>query len=121
MCTSFGDASNALCDALAACGRRLATTYVDPSSLVAYVSCRLITLDKKPGVRPIGTGEVLRRIVGKAILRILCDDITEAVGSLQLCAGHDGGVEAAIHAMTSIFKDDECEGVLLADASNALP
>ena len=107
MCTSFGDASNALCDA------------VDPSSLVAYVSWRLIPLDKKPGVWPIGIGEVLRRIVGKAILRILRDDITEAVGSLQLCAGHDGGVEAAIHAMTSIFKDDECEGVLLADAPNA--
>ena len=78
-----------------------------------------VPLDKKPGVWPIGIGEVLRRIVGKAILRILRDDITEAVGSLQLCAGHDGGVEAAIHAMTSIFKDDECEGVLLADAPNA--
>ena len=119
MCTGFGDASNDLCDAMASCARRLATSFVDPSSLQAYVSCRLISLDKKPGVRPIGIGEVLRRILGKAVLYLLRDDIQEAAGSLQLCAGHECGIEAAIHAMKSVFDDDETEGLLLADATNA--
>ena len=70
MCTSFGEASDHLCDAIALCSRRLATSYVNPSSLEAFLSCRLIPLDKKPGVRPIGIGEVLRRIIGKAVLYV---------------------------------------------------
>ena len=56
-----------LCDTLAAVGRRICTTYVDPSSLTAFVAYCLIALDKCPGVRPIGIGEVARRIIGKAI------------------------------------------------------
>ena len=119
MCTSFGECSDELCDALAKCARRLATTYVDPTSLEAYVACRLIPLDKKPGVRPIGIGEVMRRILGKAILRLTNQDIKEAAGSLQLCAGQENGIEAAIHAMHDVFQDEETEGILLADASNA--
>ena len=119
MCTSFSECSDELCDALAKCARRLATTYVDPTSLEAYVACRLIPLDKKPGVRPIGIGEVMRRILGKAILRLTNQDIKEAAGSLQLCAGQENGIEAAIHAMHDVFQDEETEGILLADASNA--
>ena len=32
-------------------------------SIQPYVACRLIPLNKNPGIRPIGIGEVLRRIV----------------------------------------------------------
>ena len=119
MCTGFSDASDQLCDAMAQCARRLATTYVDPTALEAYTSCRLIPLDKSPGVRPIGIGEVLRRILGKAILSVIRPEIMEAAGSLQLCAGQDGGIEAAIHAMGTVFDDPSTECLLLADASNA--
>ena len=42
-----------------------------PSLLEAFTSCRLIPLDKNPGIRPIGVGEVLRRIVGKNGQRFL--------------------------------------------------
>ena len=42
-------------------------------------------------MRPIGVGEVPRRIIAKAFLRIPKKDVEEAAGPLQLCAGQDGG------------------------------
>ena len=84
-----------------------------------FVACRLIPLDKCPGVRPIGIGDVSRRIVAKAILFVIGDDIVSAAGPLQTCAGHAAGSEAAVHAMREMFGDNECEAALLVDASNA--
>ena len=72
---------------------------VDPEGLTSFVACRLIALDKCPGVRPIGVGEVLRRIVSKTILSLVREDIQRAVGPLQLCVGHEAGCEAAVHAL----------------------
>ena len=99
LCSSFMSASNSLCIALAGVGRRIATTSVNPEGLSAFVASRLIPLNKCPGVRPIGFGEVPRRIIAKAILKIIGSDVEEAAGPLQLCAGQDGGCEAAVHAM----------------------
>ena len=64
ICTSFQLPSDDLCASLAL----VATTYVDPNGLGSFTACRLIALDKMPGVRPIGIGEVSRRIVSKAII-----------------------------------------------------
>ena len=90
------------------------TTY-----LKAYVACRLIPLDKHSGVRSIGVCEVVRRIVSKAILSIIGQDIQSTAGSIQLCAGQPAGIDAAIHAMVWIFDDDNTQAILLVDASNA--
>ena len=57
---SFNKCSGDACDAIARMCRRLCTEYVDPSTINALMACRLIPLDKNPGVRPIGIGEVLR-------------------------------------------------------------
>ena len=86
---------------------------------MAYLACRLVPLSKNPGVRPIGIGEVLRRIIGKAVMRVVSMDVLQAVGPIQLCAGHLAGCEAAVHAMKSIFEEDETEAILLVDAANA--
>ena len=119
MCSSFKTASHNLCKALAAVGRRICTSPVNPAGLEALVASRLIPLNKCPGVRPIGVGEVPRRIIAKAVLRIIGRDIEEAVCPLQVCAGREGGCEAAIHAMSQIFQQPESEAVLLVDATNA--
>ena len=58
--TGFHRESVDLCEAVAALGRRVCTEFVDPASLEAFLACRLIPIDKKPGVRPIGVCEVLR-------------------------------------------------------------
>ena len=34
-------------------------------------------------------------------------DVMEAVGPLQLCGGQIAGIEAAVHAVRSMFQSDE--------------
>ena len=60
-----------------------------------------------------------RRILAKAILSVIGDDIQQAAGPQQLCAGQIAGIEAAIHTMKSIFSSDETDAVLLINTSNA--
>ena len=76
-------------------------------------------MDKQPGVRPIGIGEVLRRVIGKIVMQLLKRDVLKATGSLQLCAGQDAGSEAAVHTVYEMFNKENTEGVLMVDASNA--
>ena len=99
--------------------RTLASTLVDPNSIDALTCCRLIPLNKNPGVRPIGVGEVMRRVIGKTINWILTEDIQEAAGPLQTATGLKAGAEAAIRSMRLIFEDPSTEAIILVDASNA--
>ena len=90
--------SNNLCSALASLARRISTYYVDPSGLYPFLASRLIAIDKLLGVRPIGIGDVARRIICKAVSSVVRDDILEVAGIDQLCAGQPGGCEGAVHA-----------------------
>ena len=98
--------------------KKLCSSHVDPRAISALTACRLIALDKHPGVRPIGVSETLRCLISKAFLRVTHDDIRKAVGSVQLCAGQEAACEAGIHTMRNLFEDDGVEAVLLVDASN---
>ena len=92
---------------------------MEPRGLSSLLACRLIALDKCPGVRPIGICETARRIISKAVLSVAKADLQEAAGSLQLCAGQIAGIEAAVHAVREAFSNDDVDAVLLVDASNA--
>ena len=70
-------------------------------------------------MRPIGIGEVTRRIAGKCISWVLCKDIQQAAGLLQAATGLQGGAEATIHSMKLISEQESTDGVILVDASNA--
>ena len=129
LCTSFHSASWDLCQSLGLVARRLCVSLVDPKGLSAFLACRLIALDKCPGVRPIGICECARRpigicgcarrIISKAILFVTKGDVQEVAGSLQLCAGQIAGIESAVHFMSDCFQSEDTEAVLLIDASNA--
>ena len=62
---------------------------------------------------------MLRRIVGKSVTTVLKSDLVESTAPIQVCAGLQGGVEAAIHAMRRMYEDPKCDAVLLVDAENA--
>ena len=114
----FGDSSADLFRAIASITRKLRSEKLDASSLEAFLACRLIPLDKNPGLRPTVDG-TLRRIAGTVVVSFTRNEIIDSVGSLQVCAGHEAGCEALIHAMNNIFQDEQTEAVLLVDAANA--
>ena len=100
--------------------KRQYTTYIDPNSIEALLACCLILLDKESGsVRPIGVGEMIRRIIAKCVVQIAKPEIIQATQSMQVCAGQKSGSEAAIHAMSKIFHEEDTDAVLLIDAFNA--
>ena len=47
--------------------RNLLKNSFKPFLLEPYIAARLIPLNKNPGIRPIGIGESLRRLIGKTI------------------------------------------------------
>ena len=96
---NFRTAGHSLRSSLTSFTRKISTTETEVivsigttyTNIEAYTACRLIPLDENPGVRPIGVGEVLRRIIGKAILSVIKPEILSSAGNLQLCAGQAGG------------------------------
>ena len=119
----FGKNGEELRNSVARLAKQLPTDLIQNDSISSPIdsllACRLIPLDKSPGIRPIGIGEVLRRIIGKSIMSVVKNDVSVSAGSLQLCAGQPSGCEAIIHAVRTIFEADECDAVILVDASNA--
>ena len=106
---------------MAMLARHLANNIVEWEEIWALVANRLIALDKCPGVRPIGIGEALRRILGKTVALVTRPDLEEVCGVDQLCSGLGSGLEGAIHAVRELF-DEQCNlgwGLLLVDATNA--
>lgn len=76
-------------------------------------------MSKDPGVRPIGIGEVLRRIIGKAVTNIIKEDIVMGAGNFQLYGDQKSSAELAIRAATELFENDDSHGILQIDANNA--
>ena len=69
-----------------------------PPPWVAYcalMACRLVALDKRLGVRPVGKGETLRRALAKLVMRAAGDQAKKACGNLHLCAGLEAGIEGS--------------------------
>ena len=116
----FGRCADELADQIAILARRMCTEKISNKVLQTFLACRLVPLMKEDnGIRPVGIGESLRRIVGKCVSWVLKKDIIKASGTLQTCTGIESGIEAAIHAMKSSYKEKWCEVVMLVDADNA--
>ena len=62
---------------------------------------------------------MIRRVIVQCAVQVAKPEIIQETGSMQMCAGHESGCEAAIHAMSEIFHGEDTDAVLLIDASNA--
>ena len=86
---------------------------VDPSALEGLVACRLIPLNKNPGVRPIGVGEMLHRLVAKSVLSVVRGEITEVSGAMELCAGYVLGRKLPFMPFSECFQQEDFLGCLV--------
>ena len=68
------------------------STRIDSQPNPSHAKRAILPTDKKPGVRPVGIGKVLRRIVGKAVMSVLQRDMVSATAPVQVCASLPGGV-----------------------------
>ena len=59
------------------------------------------------------------QMCGKGTFSQIRSHIMMAAGPLQLCAGQMAGVEAAIHSVRELFVCEDCDAILMVDASNA--
>ena len=67
----YGVTGRDLRRALANVIKKICVDNISDNSLEALMASRLVSLDKRPGLRPIGVGEVLRRIAGKIVIMIV--------------------------------------------------
>jgi hypothetical protein len=119
----FGKSSRLLRQAAADLVDWLANSFPPWAAYRALMPGRLlVTLDKCPGVRPIGVGEIWRRLAAKVTLLVSGCNAKERCGIDQLCAGLEAGIEGGIHAIDELWRQHEEEeewGFLLVDAANA--
>ena len=84
--------------------RKLCTEYIDPRTIEPTLANRLIPLDKGEGaVRPMGVGEVIRRVIEKWVMKVTKEDVLDPSGSLQVCACLRSGSETAVHASNAFY------------------
>ena len=117
--TNYGQYSIDLCKTIVQLAQQIAREKLTENHLEAYNACRLIPLDKFPGIRLIGIGEVLRRIIGRCIIRCISKDLLTIGNATQLCLGQKCGIEHAIHLLRETYQQPETEAILPIDASNA--
>ncbi|KAL7526623.1 hypothetical protein ACHAXR_001569, partial [Thalassiosira sp. AJA248-18] len=103
----YGKASQELREELAAWTEWLCNENPPWAAFRAMMSCRLVALDKCPGVRPLGIGEIFRRAIAKCALKVCGDDAKTTCGSTQLCAGLEAGIEGAMHAVKTRADENE--------------
>ena len=113
---SYKSSSIDLCTTVSKLVIRIATEEL--TFLNSYNAWHLIALDECPGVRPIGIGEVLRRFIGRSIVKCVKRSPIHR-GEMYRCLGQKSGIEHAIRALRRRFLEDRTEGILLIDARNS--
>ena len=91
----YGDYGKDLRKMLANCIKKMCQEKINDNSLEAYLACRLVPLDKKPGLRPISVGEVLRWIAKKVVAYLSRKDVIESCSDVQMCSWTRGWLQSS--------------------------
>eukprot|EP00978_Attheya_sp_CCMP212_P009437 scaffold22328_cov61-Attheya_sp.AAC.3 len=76
----------------------------------AMLASRCVALDRCPGVRPVGIGEIWRCLQAKCLLLLATgDEAKDACGIDQVCAGLEAGIEGSIHAINELWDEHDEE------------
>jgi hypothetical protein len=102
----YGNESSALQEELAEWASSLANQHPPWAAYRALMACQPVALDKEPGMRPVGIGEIFRRLLAKTILLVVGKYATCACGNLNLCAGLKAGIERVVHALRDTWEED---------------
>ena len=103
----FGQASGVLRGELAALTTWIANENPSWAAYRALMACRLVALDKQPGTRPVGIGEMCRRLMAKSVLATVGGRATSATGNYNLCVGLKAGIEGGVHVIREAMKEAE--------------
>ena len=117
-----GGASKILRQTVAKFARWMSNSYPPWAAYRALQWNRLVALGKNPGIRPLGIGDIWRRLLAKCNLAVSGPAAKDACGADQLCAGLSAGIEGAIHGMSQTWTESDAIdrwGFLLVDARNA--
>ena len=116
-----GDARERLREAIASLTRRLANSLVLWDDIRALKANKMIALDKCPGIRPIGVGDVAYRLCAKIMIEITGDTVQTECLAEQICSRVKAGIEGSIHSFRDMFNElsQDGWGLLLMDAANA--
>ena len=107
-------------ESLAKVADRVAAADLPEEVVAGLAAVCLHPLRKKPsGVRPVGAGEALRRIVGRALLSAAKGPLAEGVGKHQLGAGLKGGGEKLAHVVRATAEARPLDCWVALDLSNA--
>ena len=106
-------AFNGICD-------RLATGDVPASAADALTLSRLAPLRKpRGGVRPFAAPNILRRLVGRALLAPRKSELAEALGRQQFAIGTKAGTELLAHTVRALTEENPDLVLVALDAKNA--
>ena len=89
----FGCASEELRVVVASLADWMANSSPPWAAYCTLMEFRLVTLDKRLGVCPVGIGETLRQALAKLVMRAAGDQAKTVCGNLYLCAGLEAGIE----------------------------
>ena len=117
--THFGQQSVEISKTIAEIAKKLATKELNLELTELNNAFRFIPLDKNPGVRPLGIGEVMRRIIGRTITKYLKNELMSLGTNYQLCLGQKCGIEYVIHTIRDQYSKSSADAVLLIHDENA--